>query len=147
MGSQERSVVYVSEAKNHFDERQLVELADSAAENNKSLQVTGFLHFASGRFVQYLEGDQVAVKTILEKISQDTRHQVTATAWEQQLTKRRFPRWAMRWIRSTEMTEIKLEGMLADHVLFCVRAQLEEPKIDHTISRMLMSIAKLHGRK
>jgi len=116
-------LVYVSEAASLFDDAALRSLARHAAERNRRVGITGYLHFAVGRFTQYLEGDATAVERLMSSIRRDKRHRVLAIAAEDDLSGRRFPHWGMRWVRDAEVVEIGLETILADHVVLLSRIE------------------------
>lgn len=109
-------IVYVSSAKEAFNERDLHHLAERASENNRSQDVTGYLFFQKNTFVQYLEGAGSAVQGLMSKIATDERHQVVFQVDGTPLATRRFPNWAMRYLTSKEMHEINFEKMLADEL-------------------------------
>ena len=80
-------------------DHELQQILNSARENNSARNVTGALLFNEEYFAQVLEGPQLAVEEIFERIQRDRRHgQVTVVdnGWAQH---RDFPYWAMAHVR------------------------------------------------
>jgi Sensors of blue-light using FAD len=67
-------LVYVSKATDVVNDGILKEITDVAVTNNKKLSVTGCMLYASGYFLQLLEGDKKDVITLYKKIEKDPRH-------------------------------------------------------------------------
>lgn len=61
-------LIYVSSATAPFTEQQLEELLQESRRNNLSADITGMLLYREGKFMQTLEGPEVAVKKLGEKI-------------------------------------------------------------------------------
>ncbi|HTV58020.1 MAG TPA: BLUF domain-containing protein [Verrucomicrobiae bacterium] len=89
------SLVYVSRAAAPFSNLQLVELLEKCRENNESFGVTGILLYKDGRFMQALEGDEDAVRSVMAKISADPRHGDIAILVMEPALEREFAEWSM----------------------------------------------------
>ena len=81
-----------------FERPDLLALCDQSADANFSLGITGYLYFRRGNFLQYLEGDELIVNALMERIKADERHQVTQIIYDNAIAQRRFPSWSMRFI-------------------------------------------------
>lgn len=81
-----------------FERPDLLALCDQSADANFSLGITGYLYFRLGDFLQYLEGDELILNALMERIKKDERHQVTQIIYDTAITQRRFPAWSMRFI-------------------------------------------------
>lgn len=68
------SLVYRSVAKPDFNLDRIEQMLAKAKENNHRLGITGCLLYYDGEFIQYLEGNQVKVLTLFDKIKADPRH-------------------------------------------------------------------------
>ena len=88
-------LVYVSEAAVPFSQPDLVALLRKAQQNNASRALTGLLLFASGHFMQVLEGPVEAVTSRFEVISADPRHRRVHRLLCEGATDRLFGRWTM----------------------------------------------------
>lgn len=71
------TTVYISKATEPFTSDSLKELTEIASNNNKKLNVTGCMLYASGYFLQLLEGNSKSVDTLYHKIEKDSRHKGT----------------------------------------------------------------------
>ncbi len=63
--------------------------------NNKKQGITGALLLSGGFFVQTLEGDEAAVRSLFERIAVDPRHDKVSLLEVQPVPARSFPRWSM----------------------------------------------------
>lgn len=91
-----KRVFYVSQALVSFSEDELLELAEQAARKNEDLGVTGYLSYSSGRFMQYLEGDQPLIDALFDQIRRDSRHEILDEVEWPNVGHRMFGSWSMR---------------------------------------------------
>jgi hypothetical protein len=89
------SIVYVSAAVAPFSEADLVELLAKSQDNNAAAGLTGMLLYRDGQFMQALEGDDDAVRSVYAVVAADDRHDQVRTVLEEQISERRFPDWTM----------------------------------------------------
>src|SRR3954470_21858727 len=80
---------------------ELTLLLDAARLRNRSLNVTGALIFTEGLFAQILEGEEAAVRQILESIQKDPRHTDVYVLPGEQHAQRRFQNWSMAFVGPT----------------------------------------------
>ena len=92
-----KQLVYISKATEPFTAASLKDLTAVANTNNAKLNVTGCMAYASGYFLQLLEGDSGTVDSLYRKIANDTRHKGTKLLLEQTVDedKRLFGKWFM----------------------------------------------------
>ncbi len=76
-------------------DEEISKILQSARVNNKQRNVTGALLFNAGCFAQALEGPQLAVEEIFEKIQRDPRHSDVTVLQTETRGKRDFPDWSM----------------------------------------------------
>jgi hypothetical protein len=100
-----RIVIYISRAKHSFTASDLADLGEQAAAKNRSLGITGLLLFDGTRFIQALEGDAAAVKAVMDRISNDSRHDNISYFKPLETDRRQFNWWS---------TEYRDEGDLCD---------------------------------
>lgn len=81
------------------------ELLEAAISKNRGSGVTGYLHYESGYFLQYIEGETAALRDTMERIAQDSRHTIFYRAEEEATPERRFPDWYMQWEDRDNTTE------------------------------------------
>lgn len=92
------ALAYNSEASVPFDDDRLERLASRSGTRNRNVGITGYLYFRDSQFLQYLEGQEDAVRTLMNRISADPRHRVTGIFEIGEIDERLFPEWAMRYI-------------------------------------------------
>jgi hypothetical protein len=88
-------LIYVSSATRKLDESDLAKILESAVRNNSVNDVTGMLLYASGNFLQVLEGAEAAVNETFSRISEDGRHQDIIEISREPVPSRDFVGWAM----------------------------------------------------
>ena len=89
------NLVYASTATHPFSNADLLELLRRAREKNETLSITGLLLYRKGRFMQALEGEEGAVRSLYAAISQDPSHHHVSTLLAVPMAERIFPHWAM----------------------------------------------------
>ena len=88
-------IIYVSEASHPLSRQELLALHARAREKNRVVGITGMLIHKDGRFAQVLEGDEAAVRQLLETIRQDDRHGDVKILMEGPIAQREFADWSM----------------------------------------------------
>ena len=92
-----KQLVYISKATVPFTTDSLKELTEVANANNEKLNVTGCMVYASGYFLQLLEGSAESVDILYRKIEKDDRHKGTKLLLESKVDedRRLFDKWFM----------------------------------------------------
>ena len=68
-------LMYQSEAIDSLTDTDVDEIVATSKRNNMAKNITGFLVFDNGQFMQLLEGDEAAVKELYhQRILKDPRH-------------------------------------------------------------------------
>ena len=90
-------LVYVSKATDAVNDAKLKEITDIAIPNNKKLSITGCMLYASGYFLQLLEGDKTAVMALYHKIEKDPRHKACKILLDETMedSQRLYDKWFM----------------------------------------------------
>lgn len=86
---------YISFANEILRHSDLIELAQQSARNNEKLGITGVLLYDNGLFLQFLEGEEQAVRDLLNRIERDRRHSRLTVVVESPVPTRHFPGWHM----------------------------------------------------
>lgn len=89
-------LIYTSEAKLGLSQEDVFDIVQQSARNNPSSDITGFLLFRGGRFLQLIEGPLMALEMLLAQLSQDDRHHNLRVLSRLPVAQRSFPRWRMR---------------------------------------------------
>ncbi|NCV61997.1 MAG: BLUF domain-containing protein [Betaproteobacteria bacterium] len=104
-------ITYISEESKPFSISALLELLQQCHINNPRLGLTGLLIYGNGTFLQSIEGEDEAVKSIVDKISQDQRHRGFKILRKELATERFYTDWSMRFERLTEESLRKVPGL------------------------------------
>lgn len=77
--------------------------------NNRLNGLVGVLYFGDGIFFQCLEGDEVAVNTLLEKLEADYRHKDLKIISKKYIDNLSFGDWAMKFAPLDEQIKLFLQ--------------------------------------
>lgn len=98
---------------------QLPFLLKNSKNNNKSYGITGMLLFDDGNIMQYLEGPQISVNQLYERIEHDPRHRNITKIIQEPIEVRMFPEWHMGFksfndpsIKHMEKDPLKLKNTI-----------------------------------
>jgi len=138
-------LVYVSKALEHFDDASLEKIASFAKKQNNKFQITGYLYFEKGIFIQYVEGSKPHVLQLFSNIKKDTRHEILNMQTHETLEERKFPLWKMRKLQKNELSQINMEHILIDYMMHC--AQVQNKTINEEIIwRIIGKLSKLRTK-
>ena len=118
---------YQSESVHDMGILGLTRILDTAIPANSRLGITGVLFFDRGYFGQILEGKRADVEELWGRIQKDPRHRNIQLLGISEITKRRFPKWAMKLFDVQEFTTAfpkfaDLVGDMDDHDLEALQA-------------------------
>lgn len=88
-------LMYASRAVPAVDQEELQTLMRQCRSRNPQIGVTGVLCYASGIFLQVLEGSRTAVNRLYNRIVADARHTDVELLAYDEIDERRFAGWAM----------------------------------------------------
>lgn len=104
-----KRLTYISEATNLTLE-QLNSIAEVSIINNQRDAVTGVLLYLNGIFFQVIEGEELSIDKLYNKILIDERHtDILCLKTENDITEKMFPNWAMKTINLNQETGILLQ--------------------------------------
>jgi len=89
------SLVYRSIISSSLDFNSLIEMLHRARVFNKSKGITGCLLYHNGKIVQLLEGNEAEVKSLFERIKNDSRHKNIVVLNTEETLFRMFGDWSM----------------------------------------------------
>lgn len=90
-------LVYQSLASPNLDHDDIHALLKNARSYNALHAITGCLLFTEGVFLQYLEGNQLHVLSLFDRITEDKRHSDVKLLNHGQVEKREFRDWDMAY--------------------------------------------------
>jgi hypothetical protein len=88
-------LIYVSSAARNLDEGDIHRMLESSVRHNLANDITGMLLFASGNFLQVLEGEESAIDETMSRIQLDPRHHGVIVVSKETVTERDFGAWSM----------------------------------------------------
>ena len=97
-------VTYLSRSTEPLSADALLTLLSQCHRNNTARGLTGMLLFGNGTFLQSIEGDEVAVDALLDRIAVDPRHTALKILRRETITNRQFADWSMGFERVTDVT-------------------------------------------
>ena len=86
------------------------QLAIRSADHNTSAEISGFMLYREGQFMQYIEGEQAPLNALFSEICNDPRHDVRVHL-KQSFTARRFPNWQMKLDPEESLDEMVLDSL------------------------------------
>lgn len=124
-------LIYSSKETQEFSPAALKALLMSSRIRNREVNVTGILIYHGGMFLQALEGEEAAVRTIFSRISKDPRHAGIDVLREVvSIGKRRvFGEWSMGFADASGAANI-LKGFIGLRAGPCLSALDETQAID-----------------
>ena len=105
-------LTYRSKAIQEITPNNIYEIVKVANEFNPSLAITGCLIFYNGYFIQILEGEQVAVEELYNKIKKDKRHTFTNILSKGWAPKRIFENWNMAYMNLADLSLGNKKGLV-----------------------------------
>lgn len=102
--------IYTSSAVKPFSDKELGLLLESAARFNRIHDITGLLLYASGTFMQVLEGESAVLDELMRKIKADTRHRDVNVLVRNTRKTRDFSQWSMGFRRMDKRDAKALPG-------------------------------------
>lgn len=82
-------------AKPNFKQEGIQEMLERARIYNNTQGITGCLLYYEGTFIQYLEGNQIKVLKLFDKIKEDRRHTQVHLLSHSEVEQREFKEWDM----------------------------------------------------
>jgi hypothetical protein len=88
-------LIYVSSSSRVLDQGDIHRMLDSSVRHNAANNITGMLLYASGNFMQVLEGEDALVNETMSRITIDPRHHGVIVISKEDINGRDFGAWSM----------------------------------------------------
>ncbi len=88
-------------------------IVEHAAVKNAQSDITGLLFYHNSRFLQFIEGHQAALDTLMQTMSKDPRHKNIVRIIDETVPERSFSDWAMDSFNLNNNDVISLEELNA----------------------------------
>lgn len=89
-------LIYVSTADRGLDGGGVFDIVHHSSSRNSERGITGFLIFAKGLFLQYIEGPTAALDALMADLGRDSRHHSITIIDRRACDKRAFATWTMK---------------------------------------------------
>jgi hypothetical protein len=100
-------IVYHSQAQTQLSLLDVFDILKHSRESNAKKGITGCLLHHKKQFLQILEGEEIEVKQLYEKIRKDPRHQNVITLHAEKITDRIFDKWNMAFQDFKDANEVE----------------------------------------
>lgn len=87
-------IIYTSAATAQANINSMTSIAQHAAHNNETLNITGLLMMCDNVIFQVLEGERADIDMIYNRITRDPRHNGILLLLSRQISKREFAVWS-----------------------------------------------------
>ncbi len=94
-------IIYSSQATKELSLADLEQILVDAREGNERRHITGALVYVDGVFLQILEGEETAVRALLESLERDTRHSDLKVFHQAEVDEPSFDSWRMAYVTPT----------------------------------------------
>lgn len=102
------SIIYYSHSNVDYNTEELNKLAAISNEKNAMHNITGFLTYKDGYFVQYFEGEYENTQQLYKLIKNDERHTILFD-FSKEINKRLLNDWDMRLITDENIKKFNME--------------------------------------
>lgn len=135
-------ILYISTARETPNDTMLDSILRASRRNNAAIGVTGLLVVGGRRFLQVLEGPDLAVAQTFERIARDPRHFAVVKLSRKTIETRTFGEWAMGYRPARAI--IDHDDMPGANLRSIVE-RLVEPIDDPLLRAEFTAFAELHA--
>lgn len=119
-------IMYISSVREPMTDNQLDALLEKCRTKNQHFDVTGYLIYHEGKFIQLLEGRKITVEYIYNTVCLDDRHQDVVELCAEPINERVFPEWKMGF---RNITPDQIHHINTHHDLF--GKEVDKSRIDN----------------
>lgn len=139
-------ILYISTAREKLDKHALDGILRVSRRNNAAVGVTGLLVVGGRRFLQVLEGADLAVTSVFDRIARDNRHFAVVKLLRKPIEQRVFGEWAMGYRTVTDTIVLDRDDKTGSTPgLSEIVARLVEPIDDVPLRAEFIAFAALHA--
>ena len=104
-------VSYCSQAQLPLGQDELERILETSRRNNQRDGISGLLTFSGEVFVQFLEGSPTALRGLMNRLKNDTRHRDIIILWEGDAHTRKLANWDMELVTPKEAHSVMREAL------------------------------------
>jgi hypothetical protein len=134
-------IVYTSEVTSFECDinKLLMDIVEKAQRNNPGLDVTGLLFYHNRRFLQLIEGTQVALEKLMSVIQADPRHENIVRIIDEDIYEKSFGQWNMDSLNLSENEVIDVEELKLIRDVFKKNMNIDTGMLAYFYKAMLAS--------
>jgi hypothetical protein len=136
-----RGLVYYSRKKRDLPEDELQELVEFASHRNQSMNVSGFLTLNKKYYVQYLEGSNTSLESLMDSIRRDKRHEVINEV-TYQIEQKLCSDWTMRYLSDANLGNIQFPDLMINLLNLEKSKAFDTIEIHRLVQRLVKNWAK-----
>ena len=87
-------------------------IVQTSRNRNREVGITGVMFLHESRFLQFLEGEELQLRSLLLRIENDPRHSNLQYLLESPVERREFPSWNMDCFQLPEGESLELEYLI-----------------------------------
>ncbi|MCF4102361.1 BLUF domain-containing protein [Gillisia sp. M10.2A] len=110
------AISYVSTVDRELNEKEIIEVLDWSKNWNNSHNITGLLLYSEGNFFQVIEGEKEDIKSLFERIKQDSRHHNIIKIFEREIHKEAFDGYISDFISENTQYKRKTVENYINHI-------------------------------
>ena len=113
------NIIYISASRKLMDEKELLDLLIQSRAYNTEHHITGMLLYCDGAFIQVLEGRNVEVNALFDRIRRDERHRMISVINQGPISQRCFSEWKMGFKSYSKADLEQIEGytsFISNHI-------------------------------
>lgn len=106
-------LIYRSRAAQDLSPAETFRIIETSARNNPARDITGFLIFGRGEFLQLIEGPGAELDRLLHDLGGDPRHRGITVLARRPILARSFPDWRMQRLSTREAGTATMQARFA----------------------------------
>ena len=110
------AISYVSTVDRELNEKEIIEVLDWSKNWNNNHNITGLLLYSEGNFFQVIEGEEEDIKSLFERIKQDSRHHNIIKIFEREIHKEAFDGYISDFVSENTQYKRKTVENYINHI-------------------------------
>jgi hypothetical protein len=108
-------LIYTSKEAHPMRAYDIAKILSQSRHHNERVQITGYLIYHQGHFLQVIEGNKDAIKALYARIEKDVRHKNVKLIYCLPILARAFENWSMGYVDTTfphSTTKLPQQGVV-----------------------------------
>lgn len=139
-----KAILYLSKETDGLSEKAVEGIYLHSKQANKKRNISGFLCYKNGFFLQYIEGTEAAIDEVFTKIQMDPRHTVLINIADNTLESCRFENWSMHFVKKARIDELEVSCSLYEQLQMLKGYSSVPKKISNMLWQNVGVVSKYH---